>query len=159
MPKQGQLARHTGAIKEFRPCWVWGSDGAKVYRGSSASAAGRGQSKAAKEKELCTFGRFGKTLSRAAPKTSRSSDAAGLARGAAASTTADGFAPLTMRCAILLALAVAAVDARGGGGGGGRNNGAQTPDVSLFAGQVRVMGLSRAAVCPGPGNRDHARVL
>ena len=43
-PKQGQLARHTGAITEFRPCWVWGSVGAKMYRGSSASAAGRGQS-------------------------------------------------------------------------------------------------------------------
>ena len=43
--------------------------------------------------------------------------------------------PLTMRCAILLALAVAAVDARGGGGGWGGNNGAQTADVSLL--QVR----------------------
>ena len=34
MPKQGQLARHTGTIKGFGPCWVWGSDGAKVYRGT-----------------------------------------------------------------------------------------------------------------------------
>ena len=87
-------------------------------------------------KGIWAFGRFGKTLSRAAPKTSRSSDAAGLARAALQQHNSRRVrAALTMRCAILLALAVAAVDARGGGGGGGRNNGAQTPDVSLL--QVR----------------------